>query len=349
MLRAGAIDKATYKDRRADYRDARSLRAKLKGTRRAQMTAVIANLDALAANGLLTVSRLDPWFLTLRSNRKWWTTGPLLSYGQRIRFRGSRLVWQYYPGQGIQLQMLGSWGKANGCWGAKKDARPAQAASTSCCRSRASAPAASRGSTTSRSAAGSPPWASALSQGTALQALARASDRLADPSLLDVAHSAPADLPQAAADRSPHPDRRRRPLPHLLVRARSARAQRVRAVAERPVRPRDARSRQDGEGSCYDAGLPEAKRETPHYDTGAWSLYDGRLASRPRLPRAAARRARQACASAATSTGLLRPRARTSPQYLEQAAARAAPDPPVRGEAAGAAALLAVEESRPSG
>ena len=29
-------------------------------------------------------------------------------------FAGSQLVWQYYPGQGIQVQWLGTFGRANG-------------------------------------------------------------------------------------------------------------------------------------------------------------------------------------------------------------------------------------------
>ena len=31
-----------------------------------------------------------------------------------MSFAGSQLVWQYYPGQGIQIQWLGTFGKANG-------------------------------------------------------------------------------------------------------------------------------------------------------------------------------------------------------------------------------------------
>ena len=70
----------------------------------------------IAASGGLTPSRLPALFETLDRNRRWWTTGPLLTSGQRVEFSGSELVWQYYPGQGIELQELGSFGKADGLY-----------------------------------------------------------------------------------------------------------------------------------------------------------------------------------------------------------------------------------------
>ena len=45
--------------------------------------------------------------------------------GQRVGFAGSQLVWQYYAGQGIEIQWLGTFGKANGYFlsGRADDAR----------------------------------------------------------------------------------------------------------------------------------------------------------------------------------------------------------------------------------
>ena len=57
-----------------------------------------------AARGQLSASRLAPLFLTVQRNREWWTSGPLLSSGRRVGFEGSQIVWQYYPGNGIQTQ-----------------------------------------------------------------------------------------------------------------------------------------------------------------------------------------------------------------------------------------------------
>ena len=75
---------------------------------------MIENLHVIAAAGKRTGSRLPALFLTLDRNRQWWTTGPLLSSGQRVEFSGSQVVWEYYVGQGIELQELGSFGKADG-------------------------------------------------------------------------------------------------------------------------------------------------------------------------------------------------------------------------------------------
>ena len=89
---------------------------RLRGTRQTELEAVVDNLHAIAASGQLTPSRLPVLFQTLDRNRQWWTTGPLLSSGQRVEFSGSKLVWEYYPGQGIELQVLGTFGKADGLY-----------------------------------------------------------------------------------------------------------------------------------------------------------------------------------------------------------------------------------------
>ena len=88
----------------------------LSGTRRAELGAVLANLTQIARDGELTPSRVPELVLTLARNRQWWTTGPLLSPDQRVGFPGSGLVWEYYPGQGIEIQWLGSFGAANGLY-----------------------------------------------------------------------------------------------------------------------------------------------------------------------------------------------------------------------------------------
>ena len=53
-------------------------------------------------------------FLTLERNRQWWTTEPLLGGSQRISFPDSEIVWQHYPGQGLEIQWLGTFGAGNG-------------------------------------------------------------------------------------------------------------------------------------------------------------------------------------------------------------------------------------------
>ena len=191
MLRAGAIDQATHDAHRRTYARALSTRRKLSGARRAQLGGVIENLEEVAERGRLTVSRLPALFETVARNRRWWATGPLLASGRRVSFEGSRLVWQYYPGEGLQIQWLGTFGKANGLFQSDK---PAHDAALRALLDEAIGLAAQRAGGTAFEylfdfGGGAPPWASALAQGTAIQALSRAAIRLQEPRYFETARS----------------------------------------------------------------------------------------------------------------------------------------------------------------
>lgn len=189
LLAARQIDAATAaRDRRA-FDDAIRTARKLTGTRRTELQAVIDTLHAIAARGQLTAARLPQLFATLQRNRQWWTTGTLLAYGQRVEFSDSELVWEYYPGQGIQLQVLGTFGKANGLWQARDDVRLRALLDEML-------PLASqRGGALAWEydfafGGGVPPWTSGMAQATGIQALARASQELGDPTYLAAAGKA---------------------------------------------------------------------------------------------------------------------------------------------------------------
>ena len=96
MYRAQLIDQADYRSYVAQYNAALATEKRLSGTRRAELTAVTVTMHQIAAAHHLSVSRLPALFATLAANQRWWTTGPLLSYGQRVEFAGSQLVWEYY-------------------------------------------------------------------------------------------------------------------------------------------------------------------------------------------------------------------------------------------------------------
>ena len=163
----------------------------LSPTRARELEAVVTNIRSITSAGLLTASRLPALFLTLDRNRQWWRRGPLLSYGQRVEFAGSQLVWEFYPGQGIELQVLGSFGKAQ--WMCAAGGRYANR-----CRSLLAEliPLAARraGGLTWEYYfdfdGGVPPWTSAMSQGTALQTLADAYRSLRDPLYLGIGERA---------------------------------------------------------------------------------------------------------------------------------------------------------------
>jgi hypothetical protein len=110
LRNSAAITQTQYSQYSGSFSAALASEKRLRGTRQNELKAVVANLQSIAASGGLTPSRLPALFQTLDRNRQWWTTGPLLASGQRVEFSGSNLVWQYYPGQGIELQVLGTFG-----------------------------------------------------------------------------------------------------------------------------------------------------------------------------------------------------------------------------------------------
>ncbi len=186
LLAGHQLDAATAaRDRRA-FDDAIRTARRLSGTRRAELQAVIDTLHEIAARRQLTAARLPELMATLQRNRQWWTSGTLLGYGQRVEFSDSELVWEYYPGQGIQLQVLGTFGKANGLWQARDDARLRALLDEML-------PLASqRGGALAWEydfafGGGVPPWTSAMSQATGVQALARAAQELHEPAYLAAA------------------------------------------------------------------------------------------------------------------------------------------------------------------
>jgi D-glucuronyl C5-epimerase C-terminus len=189
LLGAGEIDAATAFECRRAFDEAIRTARRLTGARRAELQAVIRNMHDVAARGALTAARLPELFTTLERNRQWWTTGSLLGYGQRVEFSDSELVWQFYPGEGIQLQVLGTFGKANGLWMAKSDGK------LRALLDEMVSLAADRGGALAWEylfdfGGGSPPWTSGMAQATGIQALARAGQRLGEPVYLEAARSA---------------------------------------------------------------------------------------------------------------------------------------------------------------
>jgi hypothetical protein len=275
LYRRHQIDDDSYRQYSASFNSALRTVKRLSGTREVQLEAVIENLHQIAAAGMLTSSRLPVLFLTLDRNRQWWTTGPMLSYGQRVEFAGSQLVWEYYPGQGIELQQLGSFGKAD--WlctaGVSYEAR---------CRTILSEliPLAVRraGGLTweyyFNFDGGAPPWTSAMSQGTALQTLADAYKELGDKTFLSVAHQA---LPVFS---TPPPAgvgvKTRLGIRYVQYSFASAADEEVINAFLQTLIGLDDYARASGDPVAerlFAAGDAEAAAELPRFNTGGWSLY----------------------------------------------------------------------------
>ena len=227
----------------------------------------------MAVAGELTQSRLPALFLTLDNNRQWWSTGPLLAPGQRVQFAGSELVWEYYPGQGIELQELGSFGEADGYY----TAGPADYPKLSEILSELIPLAVQRAGGLAweyyfRFDGGRPPWVSAMAQGTALEALTRAYEAFENPSYLAVAAQA---LPLFTA---PPPAGVRIATglgARYLQYSFAPRVSIINAFLQSLIGLYDY-AQVSGNATAeqlFNAGNAVALAEVPHFNTGAWSLY----------------------------------------------------------------------------
>ncbi len=186
---SGAISEAAYQQYyAAELAANRSLR-RLTGTRRGELGAVLANIQAIAAAGELTASRLPALFLTLEHNRQWWTSEPLLSGDERLSFPSSKIVWEHYPGQGIEIQWLATFGEGNAYYSNHENGNLRQLLNEviPLATQRAGGIA---WEYLFQFDGGLPPWTSGLSQGTGLQVLARAWSRLKEPAYLTAAQQA---------------------------------------------------------------------------------------------------------------------------------------------------------------
>jgi D-glucuronyl C5-epimerase C-terminus len=273
LQRSGAISEAVYKQDSSAYAAAQRSLKQLSGTRHAELADVIANVQQMAAAGAFTASRLAVIFLTLERNRQWWTTHPLISSRERVSFAPSKLVWEYYAGQGIQIQWLGTFGEANGYYLSgheNANLRQLLGEVLPLATDRAGGIA---WEYMFHFDGGAPPWTSGLSQGTALQVLARAWSRFREPVYLTAAQQAlgifkvapPTGVRVKTAAGAEYAEYTYAPSDRILN-----------GFIQADVGLYDYTSiTKDPLGlQLFEAGDAEARAEVPHYDTGAWSLYD---------------------------------------------------------------------------
>jgi D-glucuronyl C5-epimerase C-terminus len=272
LKRSGAITPAVYQQDYSAYVAAVNSLKKLSGTRRAELGAVVANVQAIAAAGGFIPSRLPALFLTLERNRTWWTTGSLLASRVRITFPGSKLIWEYYSGQGIEIQWLGTFGEGNGFYsgGQNNNLKQLVAELIPLATKRAGGIA---WEYMFQFDGGLPPWTSGLSQGTALQVLSRDWLRFKEPAVLTAAQEA------LGIFKTPPPNGVRVTSSlgaHYLEYTYAPTDRILNGEIQALVGLYDYTSiTKDPTGlALFEAGDAEERARTPLYDTGAWSMYD---------------------------------------------------------------------------
>ena len=267
----GEIDATTASADVAAWTAARSALRHLRGVRHTELKSVIATLASITHGGGLTPGRLPALILTLEENTQWWSTAPLVSSEQRVGFPGSGLVWEYYPGQGIQIQWLGTFGAANGLY----DTHNATALAALITQALSLAVPRAGGIAWEYNFTfdgGHPPWVSAITQGTAIEALVSAAGLLKNSAYLTDAHEAlgifeappPSGIAQSVAGGS-----------WYLIYSFEPHDYVINAFVQALIGLYDLAYAGDPSAQqLFQRGNAAAELALPSYNTGAWSMYD---------------------------------------------------------------------------
>ncbi len=175
LKQSGALQAAAYQSDLRTWRQALGEQTHLAKWRATQLGDVTATLDEMATAKQVTVARLPVLILTLANNASYWKSGRALANGASVQFQGSELVWEYYAGSGIELQVLHTFGEGDGYY----EAGSADYPKLVTLMSEMVPLAVRRGGGLAWEyyfnwEGGKPPWVSAMAQATGLEALTNA-------------------------------------------------------------------------------------------------------------------------------------------------------------------------------
>ncbi len=283
----GRITPAAEARLRHDWTAANAMLGRLGGTRWSELAYVVNTVSTLASEHALTADRIDPTFLVLRNNTSFWARAPMPASGFRTTFGRDPAIFQYYPGHGMQLQPLASWGRANALAGACLTAlrtgsrrHPCRKAALTASLDRLAGLAAQRDGYVAWEyyfayGSGTPPWVSGMTQATAMQALARGYRALGVQRWRRTALRALGAFEQAppAGIRVPAPGGS-----HYLLysfapgyRVINADLQAVLGLRDTAALTHSALAKR-----LFKRGDSAAREAVSAFDTGAWSLYSAR-------------------------------------------------------------------------
>ena len=271
LAQRGEIPAASAAGYRSAWTGAQASERRLSGTRHAELGDVLATLRAIAHAGALTPGRLPALMLTLERNRQWWTGAPVVAADQRVGFPGSSLVWEFYPGEGLEIQWLGTFGAADGFYDDHQSANLAnlinEALSLAVTRAGGLA-----WEYDFRFDGGSPPWVSAITEGTAVEALTGAATMLHDSVYLADAHDALGvfEAKPPLGVRSPTSAGA-----WYLIYSFAPHERVINAFIQSLIGLFDLAYQGDSLAQqLFTSGNDEARLALPGYNTGYWSLYD---------------------------------------------------------------------------
>lgn len=284
-----AISPASYRRYRRIVMRARAVERRLSGSRAAELANAIALVDRIALQRKLTATRLPALMLILRRNTQYWPRQPFPGDRDHVMFRGSRLIFEYYSGEGLQLQPLVNFKQANLMHGAcvKDTDEPCDRAGLRRLLRELVRTSARRGGFKTweyyfEFGGGRPPWISGMAQATAIQAFARASELLRAPGYLRHARAA------FGAFRKPPPAGVRTTGPfggtHYLQYSFAPRLYIINAFMQALIGLYDYSVITESSSArrLFEDGEPEARRELVANDTGDWSTYSYRGAESTR-------------------------------------------------------------------
>ena len=266
--------------RRTYVRSIRTLR-RLSGARATQLRYVLTSVESLALRRRLGATRMPAAFLQLERNRQYWPRLPYPASRDQVSFRGSQIVFTFFPGEGLQLHPLTTFKKANALYGfcERREASCDEAALRRIL-DEMTALAVKR----ARNfiaweyqfyfGGGTPPWMSGMAQATGIQALGRAAQLLKEPKYAETARRALGAFETAPPTgvRTTGP----RGGVHYLQYSFAPRLFIFNAFLQSLIGLHDfARAVDEAEARrLFDEAEPEARAEVPFSDVGDWSLYN---------------------------------------------------------------------------
>jgi hypothetical protein len=281
--RSKRIAPASYRRWRAWYVNAVRAYHRLRGARRDQLGYVIDSVESLALRNMLSPTRMPAAFVQLERNRRYWRSLPFPAARDQVSFKGSEVLYVYFPGEGLQLHPLSTFKKANNMHGTCERQEPGcdpAALRRLLDEMETLAVRRSRNFIAWEYAfhfdGGTPPWISGMADATGIQAYGRAADLLAEPHYLEVARAA-----IGAFETLPPLGVRTTGFAggvHYLQYSFAPRLYIFNAFLQSLIGLRDfGRIAGDERAtSLYAEAEPEAREEIPLSDVGDWSRYSYR-------------------------------------------------------------------------